>query len=119
MLGLIIKIIVCPLAIMLSDYLFADVYYPYIYESIITGLVLAVVAHFMEVMILKRGTFWISTIADFVAAAVIVYLSQFFFRGSSITFVGALLTSIIISITEILQHLYLIKSGRTKKSEIE
>lgn len=117
MTSLIMKIIICPLAVLLSDYLFADIYFPYIYQAIILGIILAVAAYVMELLFLKKGTFWINNVLDFILATVIVYVSQFFFTGARITFIGALLTSALLTITEYFQHLYLIRSGKTKKSE--
>ncbi|MBC2581922.1 DUF2512 family protein [Clostridium sp. DJ247] len=117
MTGLIMKIIICPLAVLSSDYLFTDVYFPYAYQAIVLGLILAVAAHVMELLFLKKGTFWINNVLDFIAAAVIVYVGQFFLTGARITFIGALLTSALLTITEYFQHLHLIRSGKTEKSE--
>lgn len=115
--GLLIKLVVCPAVVLLSAYvLFADVYYPSLYQPIVVGLVLAIAAHMMEVFMLRPGTLWISTAMDFVAATVIVYFSEFFFTGARITFVGAMLTAFLLSITEYFQHKWLIQSGRTEKA---
>lgn len=113
MAGLILKLVICPIAILISNYLFGLQYTPA--TAIVVGLVIAVAAHMMEILILKRGTFWISTIADFVAAFAIVYFSQFFIVNVYITVWDALLTSALLTVTEYFQHNYLIKSGRTKK----
>lgn len=83
--------------------------------AIIVGLILAFAAHMMEILVLKKGTFWISTIADFIAAFAIVYLSQFLLRNVSITFLNTSLTALLLTVTEYFQHNYLIKSGKTKK----
>lgn len=117
MLGLIMKIIVCPLIIYISDMVFNDIYYANTYQAIITGLVIAFIGHMMEVLILKKGTLWISTFADLVAAIAVVYLSQFFLPGSRITIAGAAIIAVILAITEHFQHIYLIKEGKTKKTD--
>jgi uncharacterized membrane protein YeaQ/YmgE (transglycosylase-associated protein family) len=115
MLGLIVKLIVCPLTVILASVIFPNVNYTAFYQPIIVGLILAVSAHMMEVFLLKRGTFWISTIADFIAATIIVYVVSLF-QVATVTFLGAILTAILLTITEIVQHQWLIRSGRTQKS---
>jgi len=49
------------------------------------------------------------------AAFAIVYLSQFVLRDVSITFFSAILTAILLTVTEYFQHNYLIKTDKTKK----
>ncbi|OYD08253.1 DUF2512 family protein [Paludifilum halophilum] len=116
MIGLLVKLIVCPSVVLLSTAMFADVYYPYIYQPIIVGLVLAVVGHMMELLLLKRGTFWLSNIMDFIAATAIVYFSAFFFAGAQMTVIGALLTGFLLTVAEYFQHLWLIRTGKTQKA---
>ena len=117
MTGLIMKLIICPLTLIISDYLFADVYYLYIYQALFTGITIALVAHFMELFLLKPGTLLISTIADFLAAFVIVYFSHIILPGVKVTLIGGALVSTLLALTEYFQHLYLIRSGKTIKSE--
>ena len=113
--GLLIKLIVCPIAIIISDYLFTSVNYLTIYQQIGVGILLALASHFMEVLFLQRGSFWISNVLDFVAAFVIVYFSQYFLRGSFVDIIGAIYVAILLTITESIQHLYLIRSGKSEK----
>ena len=117
MTGLIMKLIICPLTLIISDYLFADVYYLYIYQAIFTGITIALVAHLMELFLLKPGTLLISTIADFLVAFVIVYFSHIILPGVKVTLIGGALVSTLLALTEYFQHLYLIRSGKTIKSE--
>lgn len=116
MIGLIIKLIVCPLVVLLSMAIFPNVNYTSIWHPIIVGLILALGAHMMEVFMLKKGTYWISTVMDFVAATLIVYFVSMFFAGAEVTFFGALLTGFALTLTELPQHSYLIKSKKTQKS---
>lgn len=113
--GFIIKLFVCPLTIFFAELVFPNVNYTAFYQPIIVGLVLAVSAHMMEVLLLKKGTFWISTILDFIAATLIVYFVSLF-QVATVTFFGSILTAFILTITEIVQHRWLIRSGRTQKS---
>jgi hypothetical protein len=115
MLGLILKLIVCPLTVLFASMIFPNVNYTALYQPIIVGLVLAVSAHMMEVLLLNEGTFWISTVADFMAATLIVYFVSLF-QIATVTFLGAILTAILLTVTEIVQHRWLIQSGRTQKS---
>ncbi|EKQ51433.1 MULTISPECIES: DUF2512 family protein [unclassified Clostridium] len=113
MTGLIMKLILCPILLLITNYIFGLGYT--FTQALIVGIVLAIVAHMMEVLILKNGTFWVSTISDFVVAFAIIYLSQFVFMNVIITFWGALITSLLLTVVEYFEHNFLIKSGRTKK----
>jgi hypothetical protein len=113
MVGLIMKLIACPIILLASNYFFGLGYT--LTQIIVVGIILAVIAHLMEVLLLKRGTFWVSTVSDFIAAFLVVYLSQYFLANVTITFLGALLTAIIVTVVEYFVHQYLINSGKTKK----
>ncbi|MFC4077709.1 hypothetical protein [Salinithrix halophila] len=115
MAGLIAKLIICPLVVWISMFLFEGVYYPNWVQPIIVGIILAVLAHFMEVLFLRRGVFWINNSMDFVAAVLVLLFSGTFFEGARVTMTGALLTAFILAVTEYFQHLWLLKSGRTYK----
>lgn len=115
MAGFIVKLFICPIAVLIAAYILPNVYYPQLYQPIVIGVVLAILAHTMELFILKRETFWTSTILDFIAATAIVYFVSNLFAGAVVTFFGAILTAILLMITELVQHFWLITSGRTKK----
>ncbi|MFZ5353031.1 MAG: DUF2512 family protein [Bacillota bacterium] len=115
MTGLIMKIIACPAALLLSDLLFAGIDFGSAYQAVIVGLILAVSAHLMELLILRRGTFWISLTADFVTATLIIYFVSNLFYNAYVTLTGAVLAALIVGVTEYLQHAYLIRTGKTKK----
>ncbi len=70
----------------------------------------------MEVLILRRGTFWISNTLDLIASFGIIYGSQFIIRGAFVSITGALITSLLILATEYVQHLLLIRSHKTQKA---
>ncbi|MCP8615411.1 DUF2512 family protein [Salirhabdus salicampi] len=112
--GLVMKLFMCPIGVILAWIMFPNVFYTTIFQPIIIGFILAVSAHLMEILILRKLTFWVSTIADFIAATLIVYfVSQL--QVTYVTFFGAILTALLLTITEIIQHRWLIKSGKTKK----
>ncbi|RBW69648.1 DUF2512 family protein [Bacillus taeanensis] len=115
MTGLLIKLVVCPITVIFASYLFPTMSYDTIYQPIIVGLVLAFASHMMELFLLKPGTFWISTFADFIAATIIVYVISMFFEGAYVPFVAALFTGFLLAVTEYFQHQWLLKYGKTLK----
>ncbi|PTX63317.1 uncharacterized protein DUF2512 [Melghirimyces profundicolus] len=116
MAGLIVKLLIYPSVLLVSDWFFADLYYPSVFHPLITGVVLALAAHFMEVAMLRPGNFWASNLTDFAAAAVIIYLSARILPGARVTLIGALLTAFFLAVTEYFQHLWLLRSGKTEKA---
>lgn len=114
--SLLMKIIMCPLVVIIADFLFPNVDYANIWQPIIVGLVLAAAGVIMEYMILQRGTLWISTFADAVVSLIIVYFVSNSFPDVEVTFFGALLTAVLLGVVEYFTHLWLIQSGRAKKT---
>lgn len=115
MTSLILKVIACPLILIFAMYLLDGVDYGAIWQPIVLGVVLALVGVAMEYMILKEGSLWISTIADFVVSVIIIWALSNAFNDANVTFWGAVITSIIIGVVEYFVHRYLIASGKTKK----
>lgn len=111
-----LKVIVCPIALIFSDRIFPGVDFSDIRQTIFVGIILAVVGTLMEFMLLREGTLWISIFADFAATIVIVYFVTNVLSGADVTFWGALLTSVLITAIEIPTHLWLIRGGYTRKS---
>lgn len=104
MVGLLTRLIVCQSVVFLSSAMFAgNVYYTSLYQIIGVGIVLAVAGYIMEVWLLGKINYWLITGMDLIAAAVIVYLSNFVFTGALITSLGALLTAFLLAITELIQ----------------
>jgi len=116
MTGFILKIILYPLILAIASYIFPNVDYATMFQPIIVGLILAVVAHLMEILLLKRETTILSDLADFVAATLVVYFVSNLLDGAAVTFAGALLTSIILTLIEIPVHRWLVRTGKTQKS---
>ncbi len=116
MTSFIMKVIICPLALMLSDWLFASVEFTTYTQPIIIGLILAVVGTIMEFILLRRGTVWMSTFMDFIATFLIVYFVSNWYEGAVVTLWGALLVSLILGVAEYFTHRWLVGNGKTKKS---
>lgn len=111
MTGLLTRLLVCPSVVYLSSVAFGSiVYFPSWYQIIAVGVVLAIAGYAMKVWLLNKMNIWYIVVIDFVAAAIIVYLSGFVFSAATITLLGALLTAFLLAITEAIQ-LYFRKSG--------
>ena len=113
--GLLVKLIAGPLLVILADALFPEVNYASLYQSIGVGLVIAIAGHLLELLLLRRGTLWMSTALDLIAAFLIVCLSGILFADARVTPIGAGFAAILVGVAEHLQHIRLIKSGRTEK----
>ncbi|MUK87314.1 DUF2512 family protein [Ornithinibacillus sp. L9] len=118
MVGLFVKLLVCPITVIIASLIFPNVNFAYWYQPIILGIILAVVGHLMEVLMLREDTRWLSTFMDFIASAVIVYFGAMVFANAEVTFWGAVLTGALLAITEIFQHNWLLASGRAEKEPL-
>ncbi|WP_106497450.1 DUF2512 family protein [Lentibacillus sp. Marseille-P4043] len=116
--GFIVKLIVCPIGVILASWIFPNVDFAYWYQPIIIGVVLAVIGYFMEVLMLKESTNWLSTGLDFIVTTLVVYYGSMFFTDSAVTFWGAVLTGLLIAVTEIFQHYWLLETGKTEKGPV-
>lgn len=115
MTGLMIKLIICPIMLIVSNYLF-DLQLTIIQGSIV-GVTLAVFLHIIESIILNKNRIWINTIGDFITTGILVYLSQFIFRNTSIDAIKASLTAAFLTVTEYFQHIFHMETANAKKPE--
>lgn len=113
---LIAKLILCPLSILVTYFIFpGDAHFANIYQILGLGFFIAIFGHYIEVLLLRPGRYWVTNFADILFSFLFVYSSQFLFAGVSITVMGAVLTSALLFITEYLQHLYLLRNWRARK----
>lgn len=117
MTGLILKLISCPLIVYIANSFIPGIRYANLLQIILVGVIIALMGHLMEVLLLRTTTVTISTVLDFLAAFVIVYLSRFFFTTATITFTGAFITALLIALGEYVQHQYLTRTHKTQKSD--
>jgi hypothetical protein len=110
------KLVICPLTVIIAAFLLPNVNFANLFQPIIVGLVLAGAGVMMEYFFLKEGTLWLSTGMDFVASVLIVYFVSLFFVGALVTFFGAILTGLLLAVTEYFTHRWLIQTGKTQKS---
>ncbi|WP_456275741.1 DUF2512 family protein [Bacillus sp. AK128] len=110
------KVIMCPLVVALSAFILPNVNFTNMLQPIIIGLTLAVAGTLMEYMFLRKGSVWLSTFLDFVAATVIVYFLALWMDGALVTILGAILVGLFLGVTEHFTHLYLVRTNKTQKS---
>lgn len=114
--SLLAKIIALPAIVVLCAYLFPNVEYAAWSQAIIVGLIVAAGGLVMEYLLLRDGTAWLSTLADFALAFIVVYFVSNAFDNAAVTFFGALLTAALIGVAEHVLHRWLIRRGLTRKS---
>jgi hypothetical protein len=109
------KIIITPIVLLIAASLLTNVHYVYTYQPIVIGVTLAVAGHLLEWALLSRNTFWLNTIADFVLSTLMIFILSYFFAGAEVTFMGAVVTALFLTVIEFFVHMWLIRSGRAVK----
>jgi hypothetical protein len=104
MVMLLLKLLIVPIVLFLADVMMVDVLFPSTWAIIGTGIALALLGLMMEALMLRRGTLWLTTVADWAVGAAVVYSSQFIFAGGFVSVVGALLTGGLLAIPEYFMH---------------
>lgn len=110
-----IKLFTSPLLLMAADYLTNSIVYSALWQPAVTGILFAFTSYLFEQVSLRRSTLWISTILDFLLAAVVVYASQYFLSETRISLVGALFSAALLSAFEYIVHVYLIRIGQVDR----
>lgn len=116
MTGFIMKIILLPLVVAICSGIFGNVDYVSWYQPIVIGVVLAIIGQIMEAIMLNRRTTVMMDIADFIVSALVVYFVSQFLDGAYVTFWGAILTALVITLIEIPVHRWLVRSGRVEST---
>lgn len=117
MTSFILKLFLNPVALWLSAVLFDGLEFGNWKQPIALGVVIAAVGITLELLFLKRGTLWISTVLDWAAITLVVYYFTPMFDGAVVNFTGSLLTGLLFTFAEYYLHRYLISAGLTKKQE--
>jgi len=115
MTSLIMKIFIIPIGLILSAWIFPGISYGSYFEPVVVGVILALVGVLMEYVLLKEGTLWISTILDFIVSFALVYVISNMYRDAKVTILGAFLAAVLLAVVEYFTHLWLIRSGKTRK----
>src|SRR5699024_1556782 len=114
MVGLLVKLLITPVGIIVASWIFPNVNFANWFQPIILGIVAAVIGYFMERLMLREDTNWMTTIADFVVSSAIIYFGAMFFVDANVTFWGSILTGALLAVTEIFQHNWLIRNERAE-----
>lgn len=117
MTSLISKLILYPFVVAIAAYMYTGLEFGVYYEPFLLGTVLATAATLVEFLLLKRGTFWMSTWLDLLLFTIGVYYITTAFPDTNVTFMGALFAGMLLTFIEYPIHKYLIRSGKTRKSE--
>jgi uncharacterized membrane protein YvlD (DUF360 family) len=117
MTSFILKLIMNPIALWLSAIMFTGLEFADWTQFVILGAIIAVAGIALEILFLKRGTLWISTVLDWAAITLIVYYVTPLFTGAIATFTASLLTGLLFTFVEYFLHRYLLAAGLTKKRE--
>ncbi|HWP96690.1 MAG TPA: hypothetical protein VN426_07545 [Syntrophomonadaceae bacterium] len=108
-----LKVILVPSMFFLAQILFKNqVQIPIAYYTLSLGLLMAVAAIVIEVLYLDKKNLYFTSGIDFVAATTLVYISHWVFKGSNITFTGALLTGLLVLIVEFGQHVWMLGTNQ-------
>lgn len=117
MTSFLLKIVMNPIGLWLSAILFDGLVFGSWVQIVILGFILAVSGTLLELMFLKRGTLWISTILDWGAITLLVYFITPLFDEAGVSFTGALLTGLLFAFVEYFLHRFLLTAGLTRKRE--
>ncbi len=117
MVGFITKIIIFPVILLLSSYIFTDISYPYFYQSIFVGVILAAITHLVDLALLRPGFLIINTIGEFLVAFAVIYSTQFLLPGASVNLIGTSIAATILTIVEFFINRYLLTNATLKKLE--
>jgi hypothetical protein len=102
---LIPKLIMCPTAVYVSTLLFPSaIRYNSFLQILSVGIVLGVIAYFLETFMLTRFSNTTNTFVDGIGSFLIVFLSGYILSNAYVTFTGAVVTAFILAFTEYVQH---------------
>ncbi|MCI3922379.1 hypothetical protein MO973_19290 [Paenibacillus sp. TRM 82003] len=99
-----LKLVLMPLVLVLADLMMIDVFFPSLWSAIAVGAAIAVLGYVVEWAMLRRGTLWLTTVADWALASAVVYLAPYVFPGAYVSLVGALLAGGLAAIPEYFMH---------------
>lgn len=98
------RFVLCPLAVAIGDSLFAGVSYANAGQWVLVGFVLAAFSIAGDMTRLDRMGHTGAFLTDTLSATLVVWASQFVLPGVAITFTGALLTGLILGLSEAVMH---------------
>lgn len=106
--NVILKLVLSPVIVILCD-LFSpyQINYFNVLEAIIIGLFIAITNTAIEWLFFTTGTYWITTIFDFIVTLCVVFFGSMMFPAALVSTVGALSITILITVMEWFLHNWL------------
>lgn len=109
MTNLILKIVLTPVIVIISDMFSANqINYGTLYEAIIIGVIAGVVNFCIDKLLLMKGTLWVATIADFVITLCVIFFGTMLYKDAFVGAQGALVIAIIVAAMEYVLHVWLL-----------
>jgi hypothetical protein len=106
--NVILKFVLSPVIVILCDLLSAyQINYVNVYQDIVIGLSVAIVNTALEWLFFTQGTYWVTTIFDFVVTLCVVFFGSMLFPAALVTTLGALSITIVITVMEYFLHNWL------------
>lgn len=115
MTSFITKIITYPIIILISNYLSPDINYPYFYQTIFVGIILAALIHLVEWPLLKPGFLLTTTSLEFLVTFSVIYFIQFLLPGSYLSLIGVSIISTVLILVQFLYNRYILYNYSAKK----
>ncbi|GGH88404.1 uncharacterized membrane protein YvlD (DUF360 family) [Pullulanibacillus pueri] len=112
MINLLIKLLLSSVIIIACDAISPySIQFGAMYEAIILGVFIGLINYAIEWLLFARGTFWITTILDFVITLCVLFFGVMIFDDAYIGTSGAVVTAILITIVEFILHSWLLKKN--------
>lgn len=112
MISLVIKLVTLPLLFFAFEWLVPSFHYEHGWVALVTIVILIGIGRPVEKLFLTRRTFWLILLLDFISNVSVIWLIALLFNQSTVTFSGALMISILITIAEYFVHRLLVAERR-------
>lgn len=106
--NVLLKLVLTPLIV-----IFCDLFSPYqisyesVWQCLVIGFSAAIVNIALEWLFFGKGTYWITTLFDFVTTLCVVYFGTMLFPASLLSPYGALSITILVTVLEYFLHNWL------------
>jgi len=109
---LIIKLIVYPFILWLSNLLLPNVHFQNIGQIFFIGCILSIIAYLADVVLVEEYGNTMQTLLDFIIAFLVILIFSYIFSDSSTTTGGAIITSLIFVPIEYFTHRLLLHAEK-------
>ncbi|WEG11955.1 hypothetical protein PU629_17775 [Pullulanibacillus sp. KACC 23026] len=111
--NVILKFVLSPVIVILCDWFsLYQIHYESVLQALIIGFFVAIVNTAFEWLFFAKGTYWITTIFDFILTLCVVYFGSMMFPAALVTTIGALSITILITLMEYFLHNWLWRHNR-------